>query len=39
MKSQGVELGSSTPEAFAAFLRQDIARWSKAIHEMNITID
>jgi tripartite-type tricarboxylate transporter receptor subunit TctC len=39
MKSQGVELGSSTPEAFAAFLRADIARWSKAIREMNITID
>jgi tripartite-type tricarboxylate transporter receptor subunit TctC len=39
MKSQGVELGSSTPEAFAAFLHADIARWSKAIREMNITID
>jgi len=38
-RSQGIELGSSTPEAFAAFLRSDIAKWSKAIREMNITID
>jgi tripartite-type tricarboxylate transporter receptor subunit TctC len=38
-KSQGIELGSSTPEEFAAFLRADIAKWSKAIREMNITID
>jgi len=38
-RSQGIELGSSTPEEFAAFLRADIAKWSKAIREMNITID
>jgi tripartite-type tricarboxylate transporter receptor subunit TctC len=38
-KSQGIELGGSTPEEFAAFLRADIAKWSKAIREMNITID
>ena len=38
-RSQGIELGSSTPEEFAAFMRADIAKWSKAIREMNITID
>jgi tripartite-type tricarboxylate transporter receptor subunit TctC len=38
-RSQGIELGGSTPEEFAAFLRADIAKWSKAIREMNITID
>jgi tripartite-type tricarboxylate transporter receptor subunit TctC len=38
-KSQGIELGGSTPEEFAAFMRADIAKWSKAIREMNITID
>jgi len=38
-RSQGIELGSSTPVEFAAFLRSDIAKWSKAIREMNITID
>ncbi len=37
--SQGIELGSSTPEEFGAFLRADIAKWTKAIREMNITID
>jgi tripartite-type tricarboxylate transporter receptor subunit TctC len=39
MKSQGVELGSSTPEAFAAFLRADIAKWTKEIRDLKITID
>src|SRR5262249_22678193 len=38
-RSQGIELGGSTPEEFAAFIRADIAKWSKAIREMNITID
>jgi tripartite-type tricarboxylate transporter receptor subunit TctC len=38
-RSQGIELGGSTPEEFAAFLREDIAKWTKAIREMNITID
>ena len=38
-RSQGIELGGSTPEEFSAFLRADIAKWSKAIREMNITID
>jgi tripartite-type tricarboxylate transporter receptor subunit TctC len=38
-RSQGIELGGSTPEEFGAFLRADIARWTRAIREMNITID
>jgi len=38
-RSQGIELGGSTPEEFAAFLKADIGKWTKAIREMNITID
>src|SRR5262249_10151528 len=38
-RSQGLELGGSTPEEFGAFLKADIAKWTKAIREMNITID
>jgi tripartite-type tricarboxylate transporter receptor subunit TctC len=38
-RSQGIELGGSTPEEFGAFLKADIAKWTKATHEMNITID
>jgi tripartite-type tricarboxylate transporter receptor subunit TctC len=38
-RSQGIELGGSTPDEFAAFLKADIAKWTKAIREMNITID
>jgi tripartite-type tricarboxylate transporter receptor subunit TctC len=38
-RSQGIELASSTPEAFAAFLKADIAKWSKAIKETGIKMD
>src|SRR5262245_59614371 len=38
-KSQGIELGSSTPEEFAAFLRADIVRWTQAIRETGIKAD
>jgi tripartite-type tricarboxylate transporter receptor subunit TctC len=38
-RSQGIELGASTPEEFAAFLKADIARWTQAIREMRITAD
>jgi len=38
-RSQGIELGGSTPEEFSAFLKADIAKWTKAIRDMNITID
>jgi len=39
IRTQGIELGGSTPEEFGAFLKADIAKWTKAIREMNITID
>jgi tripartite-type tricarboxylate transporter receptor subunit TctC len=38
-KSQGIELGSSTPQEFGAFLKADIAKWGKAIRETGIRID
>jgi tripartite-type tricarboxylate transporter receptor subunit TctC len=38
-RSQGIELGGSSPDEFAVFLKADIAKWTKAIREMNITID
>jgi tripartite-type tricarboxylate transporter receptor subunit TctC len=38
-KSQGIDLGSSTPEEFAAFLKADIARWTQAIRETGIKAD
>ena len=38
-RSQGIELGASSPEEFAAFLKADIAKWSKAIKETGIKMD
>ena len=38
-RSQGIELAASTPEEFGAFMRADIARWTKAIRELRITAD
>ncbi len=38
-RSQGIELAGSTPEEFGAFLKADIAKWTRAIREMNISID
>ena len=38
-RSQGIELGASSPDEFAAFLRADIARWGKAIRETGIKMD
>ena len=38
-RAQGIELGGSTPEEFAAFIKADIAKWTKAIGEMRVTID
>ncbi|TMG76489.1 MAG: tripartite tricarboxylate transporter substrate binding protein, partial [Betaproteobacteria bacterium] len=38
-RSQGIELGGSTPEEFAAFIRADIAKWGNVIREARITID
>jgi tripartite-type tricarboxylate transporter receptor subunit TctC len=38
-RSQGIELGASTPEEFAALIKSDIAKWSKAIRELGIKMD
>jgi len=38
-RAQGIELGGSTAEEFAAFIKADIAKWTKAIREMRVTID
>src|SRR5438067_4333521 len=38
-RSQGIELGSSTSQEFAAFLKADIAKWTKAIRETGIKMD
>jgi len=38
-RSQGIELGGSTPEQFSAFLKADIAKWMQVIREFRITID
>jgi tripartite-type tricarboxylate transporter receptor subunit TctC len=38
-RSQGIELGASTPEEFAALINSDIAKWSKAIRELGIKMD
>ena len=35
----GFEPVASTPEAFGAFMRQDIARWAKVIRETHVKID
>src|SRR6267378_2566006 len=38
-RAQGIELGGSTAEEFAAFMKADIAKWTKAIREMRVAID
>ena len=38
-RAQGIELGASTPQEFAAFLGGYIATWTKAIREMGVKID
>jgi tripartite-type tricarboxylate transporter receptor subunit TctC len=38
-RAQGIELGASTPQEFAAFLDGYIATWTKAIREMGVKID
>jgi tripartite-type tricarboxylate transporter receptor subunit TctC len=37
--SEGVEPETNAPEAFAAFLRSEIARWGKAVKDAGITAD
>src|SRR5258706_144128 len=38
-RSQGIELAATRPDEFGAFMRADIARWTKAIRELRITAD
>jgi tripartite-type tricarboxylate transporter receptor subunit TctC len=39
LSSQGVNAALSSPDAFEAFIAEDIARWGKVIAEANITIE
>ena len=39
MASQGVDVITSTPAEFAAFLRQDIAKYAKLVKSAKITVD
>jgi tripartite-type tricarboxylate transporter receptor subunit TctC len=36
IESVATDVSSSTPEAFGAFVRDDVARWSKVIHSAGI---
>ena len=36
---QGNELGGGTPEAFAALIKEESARWSKVVKQSKITLD
>ncbi len=38
-ESQGYEMVASTPEAFAAWIRDENARWGKLIRERHITLE
>jgi tripartite-type tricarboxylate transporter receptor subunit TctC len=38
-RSQGIELGTSTPEEFAALIKSDIATWSKVINDLGVKMD
>jgi tripartite-type tricarboxylate transporter receptor subunit TctC len=37
-RAQGVDLAGSTPEAFAAFIRSELAKWRKVVMESGATI-
>ncbi len=37
-RAQGVDLVGSTPEAFAAFIRSELAKWRKVVKESGATI-
>ena len=39
MGALGLEPAGGTPEAFAAFVKEDIARWAKVIKEANVRAD
>ena len=39
LKKLGVEPKGSTPEAFAATIRDDVDKWAKVVKEADITLD
>jgi tripartite-type tricarboxylate transporter receptor subunit TctC len=36
MRAQAAEIGTTTPEEFAAMLRNDYAKWSKVIKQAGL---
>ena len=39
MAGLGLDPAGGTPEAFGAFVREDIARWAKVIKEANVRVE
>lgn len=39
LSESGFELQTSTPEEFSAYMKSEIAKWSKVIRESNISLD
>jgi tripartite-type tricarboxylate transporter receptor subunit TctC len=37
--SQGFEIGTSTPEQFAAYLKADMVKWAKLVKSSGASID
>jgi tripartite-type tricarboxylate transporter receptor subunit TctC len=39
LQFEGGSVSPSTPEEFAAFIRTDVARWTKMVKQTGITVD
>jgi tripartite-type tricarboxylate transporter receptor subunit TctC len=39
LTSMGADVVGSTPEEFAAYLKNEVTKWGKVAHENNITLD
>jgi tripartite-type tricarboxylate transporter receptor subunit TctC len=39
LNAQGVELGGSSPEEFAAFVRKELAKWAILVKESGARVD
>ena len=39
LSESGFEPQTSTPDQFAAYMKSEIAKWAKVIHESNISLD
>ena len=39
LTSMGADIVGSTPEEFASYLKNEVAKWGKVAHENNITLD